>query len=182
MENRSSLEKYLKPSPKAIVWGVIFIILGIAAGVVQFLFGDVVMLGVVWIAFGVIIGSILIAVGALQGNKFKKKMDEFDKNGDLQDILYDFETGKKIFNGSLILGKYFLISKRSGTVVEYSDIDKLYQLVKGYGARAKRVIQVKTVDKKKVNLCRIPISGSKTNEELGKALGLITAKNRNIQL
>lgn len=182
MEDRVKLEKYIKPSPKQYVFGIILMIAGAAALAVEIVMFDQLMLGIVWLGFGVILGSIFIAVGAIKGSLFKKRMDELDKKGDLPDVLYDFQTGKPMFNGSLILEKYFLISKKSGDVVEYCDIEKLYQLVKGNGSNAKRIIQIRTVDKKKINLCKIPVSGSKVGEELGKVLGLITAKNRNIQL
>ena len=181
MESRKSFEKYIKPSPKAIVFGIFLIIAGAAAFALE-LFNHRAAFGIIWLAFGLVLGSIMIFLGVMNNNKFKQTLEQFEKNGDIDDILYDFENGRKLFGGSLIMGQYFLISKKSGTVVEYSEIDKLYQLVKGTGERAKRIIQVRTTDKKKITLCKIPVSGSKTSEEFGKLLGYITAKNRNISL
>ncbi len=181
MESRKSFEQYIKPSLKATVFGILVMIAGGGAFALE-LINHRASFGVIWLAFGLGIGSLLIVYDSLKTKKFKKTLEQFEKNGDIDDIMYDFENGRKMFNGALILGQYFLISKKSGTVVEYSEVDKLYQLVKGTGERAKRIIQIRTTDKKKINLCKIPVSGSKTSEELGKVLGYITAKNRNISL
>lgn len=181
MDSRKKFIKFIKPSPKAYIWGIALIIVGAAALGLCMFDGDM-QLGIIMFCIALVMGLILIAFGVMQSSKFKKYIAEVDKKEDMPDILDDFETGKVIFDGALIVGRYFLISKRSGAAVEYSEIEKLYQLVKGGGSSSKRIIQIKTVDKKKLTLCRIPLHGSKYSEELGKLLGLITARNKNLSL
>lgn len=179
-EVKKKFEKFIKPNTVEVVFGVVLIIIGIA-GFVYSIISDIIPIGILSLSAGLLFGIVFIAWGAVKKNKYKKNLEKFNKNDDLPDILEDFENGRKMFKDTLILGKYFIIRKNSGTAIEYSEISKLYQLVKGSGERGKCIIQIKTVDKKKYDLCKVPIHNP-NNNDLSRALGYITAKNRNIQL
>lgn len=179
-ESQKKFEKFVKPNTVEIVFGVIVIIIG-AAGFVYGIISKLNNIGILALCFGLLFGIVFIIWGINKKKTYKYNLAEYVRKDDLSDIVEDFETGKRMFNDTLILGKYFLIKQRSGRAIEYSDITKIYQLVKGSGERGKRVIQIQTIDKKKYEICRVPIHNA-NNNDLSRLLGYITAKNNNIQM
>ena len=179
-EVTKKFKKFIKPNTVEIVFGIILIVVGIGGLVYGFLSG-IIQIGILTLSGGLLFGIVFILWGIIKKNKYKKNLARFEKNGDLPDIVDDFQNGRKMFKDTLILGQYFVIRKNSGTAIEYSEIKKLYQLVKGSGERGKCIIQIQTEDKKKYDLCSVPVHNT-NNNDLSRALGYITARNRNIQL
>ena len=179
-EIRKSFEKYIKPNTVEIVFGIILIIIGIAVFVYGILI-ELMQIGLLFLGYGLLFGIVFIVWGVVKNNTYKKNLESYVKKDDLPDILEDYEKGKKMFDDTLILGKYFIIKKGSGIAIEYSEVKKFYQLVKGSGERGKRIIQIQTLDKKKYELCRVPIHNAHNND-LSRLLGYISAKNNNIQM
>lgn len=128
----------------------------------------------------VLLGGGSILEGVLKARRWKKRLKQIEKNGAIHELLSDFENGGKAFNNSLILGRSFLIGKKTGAVFTYSEIVKIYQLIHfTNGIEDKRMLKIDTAEKKGIDLCRVPL-GDKADEEIQRIIGYITSVNNGV--
>lgn len=163
---KKELYKYIKPSSvSAVIFvciSIIFFLMAYASvpkaeddSLIQFL---------IFLIFGIIF-LIYFVSHFCTLSSIKKKIKTFEHQGEFDLLANDFLAGGKAFNDNLRLGQKFLIGKKTGTIVSYQDIVKIYQYAhKTNGVEDSRMLKIETTNKKNVNLCKIPLKGKADNE------------------
>lgn len=127
-----------------------------------------------------LLGGGCMTAGIWQHRQFRKKLQSIEQSGRGESLLNDFENAGRAFSGSLILGDEFVIGKRTGNILTYGEIDRIYQFIPEHQERH-RYLNVDTQSSRKLMLCSIPL-GSMGDSELNSVIGYVTAKNPNIQV
>ena len=102
--------------------------------------------------------------------------------GGVNTLLSDFENGGKAFKGSMILGQQNIYGKRSGEIIPYSSVVRIYQYIEKDGIfENDRKICLELKNDKKLMMGNIPLRG-KGNEELRQVFGYICSRNENVMV
>ena len=174
MENeKKEFIKYSRPVAgfAGAVFGGVFFLIGIFMGgeltpfyhVLVILFGAAIAAGCIY--------SII---------KYNNKIKQFESNGEMVTILSDFRNGTRAFDDKLIAGQVWLIGKKTGTIIKYSDITRMYQTVhKTNYVEDGRSVTAVTKDGKTHELCKLKLRG-KSNDELNNFFAYINSRNPEI--
>ncbi len=61
--------------------------------------------------------------------EFKRYLIKLEEDGELEQALEDFTYGTTYQYGNVICGKTFMMYKKSGTLIKYTDLVKVYQRI-----------------------------------------------------
>ena len=102
--------------------------------------------------------------------------------GKADSLLQEFSSGEQFFRDNLRAGEHWLFGRKTGTILEYSNIRQVYQYVhKTNFAEDRRELRAKTIDNKTVTLCRLKVKGA-DDAELRQFLMKVLSYNPTIQL
>ena len=178
---KKKLRRFTVPHHDGYLGGVTFTAIGLAeaaAGVVEHSV-KIILFGV---AFAVLLGGWILSDAIKETKRYNARLERIEQAGGLEALLTDFENGSKAFGGQLIVGKQFLIGKRTGAVLPYGEIVRMYQYIeKTNGIEDKRFVRVNTANDGVIDLCRLKLRG-KSNEEFEQFSEYLVGVNPNIAL
>ncbi len=129
---------------------------------------------------GFLLGAAIIIMTLKSGADYNKRMEQIQQNGQMPALLSDFRSGDRGFDGSLIVGQYYLIGKNTDTFFRYDEIKQMYQTIhKTNGFEDGRTVTAVGQDGKTRQLCSLKTRG-KSNEELEQFFMFVHSKNPNI--
>lgn len=181
MNRYKELIGFAKPRYALHILGILLLFVGILMSIMTFLSQE-------WSYFacGILItlfmGVGCIAAGVSAHIKFRKKIKLIDEQGMGDILLNDFNNAGRAFSGALVVGDEFLIGKRTGNVLHYSEIVRIYQFIPEQQLIAeKRYIKAETASARNLLLSDIPSDG-RGAQELNGVIQYVTAKNPSIQV
>lgn len=173
MDGKKTLEKYLRPSSALTVIGVILLAFGIVIGAA----GAVLVL-----LLELVVGALLLWVGLSPVKTLKKQLEELETQGRLPGVIREFESGKQFLKDKLRLGPTYILGKKSGVVLTYDQVKKIYQHVHRTNfVEDRREIRVETTEGKIISLCPLPLKG-KGDEELVRIISVIKTMNPGVHI
>ncbi len=168
MEGKKKLRKYLRPSVGGLVAGGFFLALGIAG---LFIAESPLGMLALMALFALICGLSTV----LKLARLNRKLNDMEAEGRLEQLIGEFEGAKPFLKDAVRLGQTHIFGKRSGNLVPYTDIRRIYQYIhKTNFAEDSRELRATCADGKDYTLCRLPLRG-KQSEEVGKIVTIITA-------
>ncbi len=112
--------------------------------------------------------------------KYRSKLEVIEKEGRLDALLDDFENGGRAFHGSLILGRSYIIGKRSGEIIGYGEISRIYQYIeRDQLFENKRDLRIELKSGRRADVGKIPLHG-KGSEEFEQAVSYICSVDPSI--
>lgn len=144
--------------------------------------------------FGSLIGNIYCIVCAIilwvifpwcknKGiNEMNKRLNELEQQGKLSYLYADFEHGSRAFNDRLRMGENFLIGNKTGTVVTFGEITRIYKYVHSTnGIKDNQIMKIVTVNNTTRDLCNLSTWFSDENEEM-QVVQYVLSKNPNVRV
>ena len=176
---RKKLRSFAVPHHEGYIGGGAFLALGLAGAVAGIFEHDVkIILG--GVAFGVLLGGWILSDAIKTSKNFDARLGRIEQGGAMGTLINDFENGSKAFNDQLIVGKTFLIGRRTGAVLSYGEIQRMYQYIeKTNGIEDKRFVRVVTANDGVLDLCRLKLRG-KSNDEFEQFAEYLSRVNPNI--
>lgn len=169
----NEIKQYLRPTYTYLVIGVFFLSIGIYSLTLGEPTGALVC---IILAAIFSLGTVFIIRGY---NDQIKKLREEEKTASL---VKDFLNAETFFDDTLRIGESYIFGKRSGKILEPRNIVKAYQYIhKTNFAEDRRRLRVDTADGKTVDIGRLKLRG-KSDEELLRALALLTTRNPDIRI
>ena len=167
------LKKFMKPGIGLIIVGAIFVVLGILCAIFAFSWPILII-----VAFG----GIITFVGISEQKKFKDYIQQLTGSGEINQVLADFNGGRKMIKDSLILGHTYLIGKGQGNVVRYNEIRQIYQHVtrRNFIESSRKLVYVGP-DGKPHDLVDLPLR-DKAKDEVIQIMVIVQSKNPNVKL
>ncbi len=170
--NMEELRKFLKPSIALAVVGAVLMVLGLVFGIA----GHVLVALIIFL----VIGGFLLFLGVKEQTDFKWMMEEYARQGALEDIAADFAAGRTWSKDTLRTGEKYCYNKGAGKVYPYTDIRNVHQYVhKTNGIEDQRQLRAVMADGKTVTLCTLKLRGH-SDEELQQLIMLLLSKNPSI--
>ncbi len=170
--NTEELRQFLKPSIALAVGGAVVMALGLVFGIA----GHVLVALIILLA----IGGVLLYFGVKEQTDFKRLMEEYARQGTLEEIAADFAAGRTWSKDTLRTGEKYCYNKGSGRVYPYTDIRNVHQYVhKTNGVEDQRQLRAVMADSKTVTLCTLKLRG-RSDEELQQLIMLLLSKNPSI--
>lgn len=174
MVAKESLFKYVSPSKEGLILGVFGVLVGIMGLFTKNPLGI--------FLFGVGCAAVFSGSTLFEMYKISKQMKNFELNGELEDVLKEFEEGVQVLNDSIRLGNKYAFGKKTGTIIKYEDISRMYQYVyKTNLIESSRTIKIENISKVQRELCRLPLKGTADNE-VKEIMMFILAKNPKIEI
>lgn len=154
----------------ALIFGLFFILSGGTVTAVATAF----IVAVIFLLVGVIL--------QLDSAKTDKKIKSIEEQGNLPILLNDFKTGRQELKDFVRLGRTYIIGKRTGTIVSYGEVARVYQYIhKTNFVEDARTLKVDTTDGKSHTLCNLPLRG-KADDEVVRIISYMLSVNSNIQV
>lgn len=105
--------------------------------------------------------------GIFKNIKFSNQLLKWKKNGQISDILRDFECAKPMYDGRVMMGREYAFGKNCSAAIAYTDIDRIYEYVHSTNSiKDQRMIRVKMISGKQCDLCCLRVFKGKTEEEM----------------
>lgn len=93
---------------------------------------------------------------------------EIENSGKMEDLTEDFLNGERFFNGRIICGRNYLMSRGTGLILQTEDIIRIYPYNRKNGfAGDTRMLRAETLDGKKYDLTFLSMKG-KNDEDVKK--------------
>lgn len=171
--DRKEFEKYMRPSNGLVVISVITGGMGLM----------LLVAGVILPALVALLPCGICAWATWVGaSEFKKQLDSLEAAGQLDYVIREFAGGRQFFGDKLRLSSNYILGKRSGRILSYSQVAKIYQHIHSTNfAEDRRELRVETTDGKMIIVCKLPLHG-KGDQELGLVAGLVKAMNPGVQI
>lgn len=176
----NKLRKYVIPHHEGYVFGTPFVFMVVVCFYLAFLEGNpsYLLASLVFVA----IAALGFYSGISGTRKYRSCIAQRMTYDGVNTLLSDFENGGKAFKGSMILGQQNIYGKRSGEIIPYSSVVRIYQYIEKDGIfENDRKLCLELKGGKKVKMGNIPLKG-KGNEELKQVFGYICSKNENVML
>ena len=168
-----ALKKFMKPGIGLIIVGAIFLLVGIACAIGAFSWPVLFVVGM---------GGVILFVGIKSQTDFNNYIRQLTDSGEIDQVLADFNGGRRMLKDSLILGNTYLIGKKQGTVVRYSEIRQLYQhITKRNFVESSRKLVYVSADGKVHDLVDLPLR-DKAKDEVIQIMVIVQSKNPNVKL
>lgn len=165
------MKKYLQPSSILAVVGVIVLIFGIVTVIEGWI-------GLLFLA----VGGLLVWLGISNIKDFHKILNDLTQSGQIQYVIEDFSGSVSMIKDYIRVGKRYLFGKKSGLIVAYGDIKKIYQHIhKTNGIEDRRELRYVDIHGRTHTLCSLLIR-DKSKDELIQLLNIILQKNPNVQI
>lgn len=176
------LKKYVCPNKLArFFFGGLTVILLVLC-VYFMLFGKDAEMLIITIVSGIVMFGLIFAYVSQDYLIYIKKMKIIEQQGNMPVLLFDFKNGGPAFNDYLRVGGRYLIGKKTGTMVSYDEIARIYQYVHQTNfVEDSRMLKVKTTNGKTYSLCRLPLKG-KADDEVNHVISYILSVNGNVQV
>lgn len=105
--------------------------------------------------------------GIYKNIKFGIQLRKWEQNGDMYDILRDFESAEPMYDGKVMMGTKYAFGKNCGTAIAYANIERIYEYVHSTnGIRDQKIIQVKMLNRKTHNLCYLKVYKKTVEKEM----------------
>ncbi len=168
-----ALNKFMKPRIGMIIVGAVFLLIGILCVITVFSWP---------VLFIVAFGGIILAVGISEQKKYKDYIQQLTDSGEINQVIADFNGGRQMIKGALILGNTYLIGKGQGQVVRYTDICQIYQHVtrRNFVESSRKLVYVGP-DGKPHDLVDLPLR-DKAKDEVIQIMVIVQSKNPNVKL
>ena len=176
------LKKYVYPNKLArFFFGGLTVVLLVLC-VYFMIFGKDAEMLIITIVSGIVMFGLIFAYVSQDYLFAVKKIKVIEKQGNMPVLLYDFKNGGPAFNDCLRVGGRYLIGKKTGTIVSYDEISRIYQYVhQTYFVEDSRMLKVKTTNGKTYSLCQLPLNGQ-ANDEVNHVISYILSVNGNVQV
>ena len=127
--------------------------------------------------------GVLVAYSCVKAQMdFKGQISRMEDDGSINRALTEFATAGILCGGNLRFGDTYIFGKKSGMVLPFGQITKIYQYIhKTNGVENYRAIKVVTADTKVHELCKIQLRG-KADTEVQHIVGVILSKNPSVHV
>jgi len=139
------------------------------------------MLGKILICVVVLLPVFGIAQHCLVVSAPKRIIRRLEEEGELSNVIMDFQKGEKLFGDAVRVGNKYIIGKGTKDIVAYKDIKQIYQYIhKTNYFEDYRSLRVCTDDGTK-DICQLPRNGA-GEQTVRQLIMYICAKNPNIKV
>ena len=177
----NQIRQYVKPSS---VGGLLPLALGCGVGITG-LFVDIAH-PMLLLLFASGIGLLVSLPYFLSNSRISSVLQEHQRQGTLDVLESDFAASQSAFDGALRVGDAFLFGKKTGTIVSYDQIRKIYVYIhKTNGAEDRRALRIETADGKTHDLCNLPVQNlfhKGDHPDLMKVISLVVFKNPSVKV
>ena len=188
MEQRKSarkLKKYLQPGlftgKIVLIMGVIFLIAYILTlnGIRILPDTEGYDMIVILIFFIALIASV---PGLIQIIRLRKQLRELEQAGELSQVLNDFESAERMYNGKVMLGNSYAFGKGCSAVIRYEEVERVF-LYEHYtnSIKDERMLKVKMKNGKTFGLCRLKVYFKREEDET-EIMEMVLSHNPDAQI
>lgn len=175
------LRRFTVPHHENYIGGAVFIVIGLlgaVAGVIE----QSIEVTVGGVLLAVLLGGWLFSDGVKDTKRYKARLERIRQGGGFDLLLDDFQNGQRAFGGQLIIGRTFVIGKRTGSIFSYGEITRAYQyIVRTNGIESARTIRIVTPNDGTMDLCKLKLRG-KSNDEVDLFMQHLLRVNPNVAL
>ncbi len=175
------LQRFTVPHHENYIGGAVFIVIGLlgaVAGVIE----QSIEVTVGGVLLAVLLGGWLFSDGVKDTKRYKARLERIRQGGGFDLLLDDFQNGQRAFGGQLIIGRTFVIGKRTGSIFSYGEITRAYQyIVRTNGIESARTIRIVTPNDGTMDLCKLKLRG-KSNDEVDLFMQHLLRVNPNVAL
>ncbi len=174
MQDSNEMKEYIRPSYFYLFASAGILLIGIMGAFAAKSIGVFIFLGVI---------AVLNSISTITGlSHFNEIIRQATENGSIDQIVREFQSATPFADGALRLGSRHVFGKRSGNILEYGDITKVYQYIhKTNFAEDRRELRVETKDSKVISLCKLSLRG-KSDETLMVILRVMLSHNPAIKI
>ena len=174
MTGLDELKKFIRPSYFYLYTSAVFLFIGLFFGIAT---KQIVML---LIFGGIAVLNSITTISAIRG--YNDLFRRYTDDGSIDRIVKEFQSAQPFAEGRLRMGPYHIFGQKSGTILEYRDIAKVYQYIRKTNfAEDRRELRVVTAGGKTVTLCRL-LTGGKSDKTVTEALAVMLAQNPGIRI
>ena len=139
------------------------------------------MLGKILICVVVLLPVFGIAQYCLVVSAPKRIIRRLEEEGELSNVIMDFQEGEKLFGDAVRVGNKYIIGKGTNCIISYKDIKQIYQYIhKTNHFEDYRSLRAYTNDGTK-DICQLPRNGA-GEQTVRQLIMYICAKNPNIKV
>ena len=173
---KENIYKYVAPSSVLYyVLAAFFFLMGLP---MASLTTDDKYLSLIFLGFGIL----LLCMGVFIRSKVRKQLDALEESGELPAILADFSQSYSLVDGKVRLGQRYVFGRKTGALVRYEDIQKIYQYIQRYMfIETYRDLRYVNPKGKVKSLCQLK-RGKKSQDDVLKIMGFIQKKNPSVHL
>ena len=111
----------------------------------------------------------------------KRIIRRLEEEGELSNVIMDFQEGEKLFGDAVRVGNKYIIGKGTKNIVDYKDIQQIYQYIhKTNHFEDYRSLRAYTNDGTK-DICQLPSNGA-GEQTVRQLIMYICTKNPNIKV
>ena len=111
----------------------------------------------------------------------KRIIRRLEEEGELSNVIMDFQKGEKLFGDAVRVGNKYIIGKGTNCIISYKDIKQIYQYIhKTNHFEDYRSLRAYTNDGTK-DICQLPSNGA-GEQTVRQLIMYICAKNPNIKV
>lgn len=176
--NKQALLEYLSPTKKEKVTFIVISILFVIAGLTNAIRAREGQFGIFLLFLGIAAAVSSPLVWKLYS--LRRRIGEIEVNGQLPLTVKEFTEGKPMLDDALRLGKSMMFGRGMGTIVEYRELNRVYQYIhRTNGVLDRRALKVRFTDDSERYLCTLP-RRRPDNAELLAVLAIIQASNPSV--
>ena len=151
------------------------------SGILEMIRSEGDMLGKILICVVVLLPVFGIAQYCLVVSAPKRIIRRLEEEGELSNVIMDFQKGEKLFRDAVRVGNKYIIGKGTKDIVAYKDIKQIYQYIhKTNYFEDYRSLRVCTDDGTK-DICQLPRNGA-GEQTVRQLIMYICTKNPNIKV
>ncbi|MBR6570181.1 MAG: hypothetical protein IKK75_06965 [Clostridia bacterium] len=179
MDNKE-LKSYISSFPVSLVLGLLFAGFGIMG-----LFVDVAKpVGLMLAMFG--IAAICLIVFFVGKSNLNKLIEQYESQYGADVLMKDFSSAHSLLADKIRLGDGWLYGSKTGTVIRYEQIRKIYIYIhKTNGVEDRRALKIVTSDGKTRELCLLPTTGfvnKQNHPDVETVIKVLLIKNPNVHI
>ena len=111
----------------------------------------------------------------------KRIIRRLEEEGELSNVIRDFQKGEKLFGDSVRVGNKYIIGKGTNCIISYKDIKQIYQYIhKTNHFEDYRTLRAYT-DIETIDICQLPRNGA-GEQTVRQLIMYICAKNPNLKV
>ena len=178
----SSIGVFLKEIG-ALILSIILLIVGVTdiSDILDMLRNEGSMLGKILICVVVLLPVFGIAQYCFNVLAPKRIIRRLEGEGELSNVIMDFQKGEKLFGDAVRVGNKYIIGKGTKDIVAYKDIKQIYQYIhKTNHFEDYRTLRAYT-DIETIDICQLPRNGA-GEQTVRQLIMYICAKNPNIKV
>ena len=141
-------------------------------------------LGLMLMMFG--FAAIFLIIFFVSKSNLSKLIEQYEAQYGADVLSKDFSAAHSLLNDKIRLGDDWLYGRKTGTLVRYEQIKKIYIYIhRTNGAEDRRALKIETADGKARELCLIPTTGfvnKQNHPDVETVIKVLLIKNPNVHI